>query len=162
MMNRHDEPGTIVFRLGGLVRHMSVLEFGASFGLYTEEFMTFENFVQLHRHIHYSPSCCWSDLTASTVPYDASRSKATSLPPTLHYIHAILAHTLTERRESTGVVNTTDAYFLWSMATGHDEPDDITDDVPPPHEDPPPLPPPCHQPLAATLTDLSERFTRFE
>ncbi|PPS17699.1 hypothetical protein GOBAR_AA02871 [Gossypium barbadense] len=81
--------------------------------------MTSENFLQLHHHIHYLPSCCWTDLTASTVPYDVSRSKATSLPPALRYIHAILAHTLTVRRESTGAVSTTDACMLWSMATAH-------------------------------------------
>ncbi|KAK5826298.1 hypothetical protein PVK06_021215 [Gossypium arboreum] len=60
-----------------------------------------------------------TDLTASTAPYDASRSKATSLPLALRYIHAILAHTLTGRRGSTDVVSTTGAYFLWSMATSH-------------------------------------------
>ncbi|KAK5823815.1 hypothetical protein PVK06_018578 [Gossypium arboreum] len=112
MMNTHDEAGTIVFRLGRLVRHMSVPEFKATLGFYTEEFIASENFLQLHHHIYYSSSCCWIDLTASTVPYDTSRSKVTFLPPALHYIHAILVHTLTWRRESTGVVSTTDAYFL--------------------------------------------------
>ncbi|PPS05612.1 hypothetical protein GOBAR_AA15036 [Gossypium barbadense] len=130
VMNTHDEPGTIIFRLGGL-----------------------------------------TDLTTSIVPYDASRSKATPLPPILRYIHAILTHTLTERRESIGVVSTIDAYFLWSMATGHyrlvqfddqDELEDIIDDVTPPHEEPPPPPPLSHRPPAATLIDLSEPFTRFE
>ncbi|PPR99103.1 hypothetical protein GOBAR_AA21555 [Gossypium barbadense] len=115
VMNTHDEAGTITFILGGLVRHMSVSEFGATLGLYTEEFMSFEVFLHLHCHIHHSLFCCWTDLMVSTVPYDVSRSKLTSLPPTLRYIHAILAHTLTGRRESTGVVSSTDAYFLWSM-----------------------------------------------
>ncbi|KAK5771030.1 hypothetical protein PVK06_047203 [Gossypium arboreum] len=118
VMNTHDEAGTIILKLGGLVRHMSVPEFGATLGLYEEEFMTSENFLQLHRHIHYSPSYCWTNLTESTIPYNASRSKVTSLPLALCYIHAILAHTLTGRRKITGIVSTTDAYFLWSMATG--------------------------------------------
>ncbi|XP_017614087.2 uncharacterized protein LOC108459252 [Gossypium arboreum] len=34
VMNTHDEADTIIFRLGGLVRHMSVPEFGAALGLY--------------------------------------------------------------------------------------------------------------------------------
>ncbi|KAH1064000.1 hypothetical protein J1N35_028987 [Gossypium stocksii] len=48
-----------------------------------------------------------------------SCSKVTSLPPTLRYIHALLAHTLIGRRESTKVISNTNAYFRWSMATGH-------------------------------------------
>ncbi|KAK5785168.1 hypothetical protein PVK06_039720 [Gossypium arboreum] len=187
VINTHDEAGTINFRLGGLVRHMSVPKFGDAFGLYTEEFMASKNFLQLHRHIYYSPSCCWTDLTVITVPYDASRSKATSLPPTLRYIHVILAHTLTGRRESTGVVSSTNAYFLWSMATGHhdpyeddrampwinplqyrlvqsndqDEPEDITDDIPPLHEDPPQPPPSSHLHTPSTTSFRGVSFEEF-
>ncbi|PPS05597.1 hypothetical protein GOBAR_AA15050 [Gossypium barbadense] len=84
MMSSHDKYGTITFRLGGLVRDMSVPAFGAALDISTDEFMG-----------------------------------VTSLSPALRYIHALLAHALTGRRESTGVVSTTDAYYLWSMATGH-------------------------------------------
>ncbi|MBA0849660.1 hypothetical protein Goshw_018798 [Gossypium schwendimanii] len=42
---------------------------------------------------------------------------ATSLPPVLRYIHAVLDHTLTGQGKSIGVVGTFDTYFLWSMAT---------------------------------------------
>ena len=101
------------------MHHMSVPEFDAALGLSTEEFMSAENFLLLHRHIQYSPSSCWVDLTTSTTPYDVSRSKATSFPPALWDIYALLAHTLTSRRESIGVFSTIDAYFLWSMATRH-------------------------------------------
>ncbi|KAK5842143.1 hypothetical protein PVK06_004472 [Gossypium arboreum] len=119
VMSVYDNPGTITFRLGRLVRHMNVSEFGATLGLYKEEFMSVEDFLQLHRHIYHSSSCYWTDLTGSLTNYDTSRSKATRLSPALRYLHALLAHTLTERRESTGGVSTYDAYFLWSMATGH-------------------------------------------
>ncbi|PPR97501.1 hypothetical protein GOBAR_AA23169 [Gossypium barbadense] len=51
--------------------------------------------------------------------YNPSRSKASVLPPSLRYLHAILAHTITGKRESTGVVNTHDVYFLWCMLQGH-------------------------------------------
>ncbi|PPR85348.1 hypothetical protein GOBAR_AA35343 [Gossypium barbadense] len=119
VMNTHDEVGIITFRLGGLVRHMSVPEFGAALDIYTDEFIGADNFLQLHRHIHYSPLCCWTNLTTSQIRYDASHLKATSLSPTLRYIHVLLAHTLTGNRERTGVVSTTDTYCLWSMATGH-------------------------------------------
>ncbi|KAK5775628.1 hypothetical protein PVK06_043541 [Gossypium arboreum] len=104
VMNTHDEA----------MRHMSVPEFGIVLGIYIDEFISVGNFLQLNRHIHYSPSYCWIDLTASQIRYDMSRSKASALAPALRYLHALLAHTLTGRRESIGVINTHDAYFLWS------------------------------------------------
>ncbi|KAK5825749.1 hypothetical protein PVK06_020613 [Gossypium arboreum] len=73
----------------------------------------------LHCHIHYSLSKCWRDLVPASATYDPSRSKVSALPPSLRYLHAILAHTLTGKRESTSVVITHDAYFLWSMANRH-------------------------------------------
>ncbi|KAK5771461.1 hypothetical protein PVK06_047665 [Gossypium arboreum] len=80
------------------MRHMSVPEFGTALGIYTDEFIGDDKFLHLHHHIHYSLSCCYTDLTASQIC-----SKATSLPPALRYIYALLAHTLTGRRESIGV-----------------------------------------------------------
>ncbi|KAK5785589.1 hypothetical protein PVK06_040189 [Gossypium arboreum] len=71
VMTRYDDPGTVQFCLGRLIRQLSVLEFGAVLGLYTEEFRE-EN-----------------------------------------ELHAL------RRRESTGVVNTDDVYFLWCMSQGH-------------------------------------------
>ncbi|KAK5786880.1 hypothetical protein PVK06_041527 [Gossypium arboreum] len=114
-----NEPGTISFQLGGLVRQMIVPEFSVIIGLYIDEFMSPEDFLQLHWHIHHFPSHCWADLIASQTLYNASHSKATSLSLTLRYILAVLAHTLTGQRESTGVVSTHGTYFLWSMVHGH-------------------------------------------
>ncbi|PPS01881.1 hypothetical protein GOBAR_AA18780 [Gossypium barbadense] len=88
VLTNNDDPSTIHFRLGDLVRAMSVLEFGKA-------------------------------LAQVSSTYDPSRSKASALPPSLRYLHAILAHTLTGRRESTYVVNTHDAYCLWCMAKAH-------------------------------------------
>ncbi|KAK5833404.1 hypothetical protein PVK06_017229 [Gossypium arboreum] len=51
--------------------------------------------------------------------YNPSRSKASVLPPSLRYLHPILAHTITEKRKSISVVNTHDVYFLWCMSQGH-------------------------------------------
>ncbi|KAK5826378.1 hypothetical protein PVK06_021296 [Gossypium arboreum] len=58
VMTTHDEPGTTTFLLNGLVRHLSVPEFGATLGLYTEDFMSVDNFFRLDQHIQYSPSSC--------------------------------------------------------------------------------------------------------
>ncbi|KAH1039577.1 hypothetical protein J1N35_041320 [Gossypium stocksii] len=117
--SRHDDLGTIQFRLGGLVRQLSVLEFGTALSLYIEQFMEEEDLSTLHRNIHDSPVNCWRTIVPEQPTYDPSRSKATNLAPSLRYIHALFAHTQTGRRESIGVVNTHDAHFLWSMANAH-------------------------------------------
>ncbi|KAK5836294.1 hypothetical protein PVK06_012072 [Gossypium arboreum] len=137
---------------------MSIPEFGVALGIYTVEFIGFDNFLRLHHHIHHSPSCYCTDLTASQIRYDASHSKETSLSLALRYIQTLLAHILTGRKKSSGVVSTTEACYLWSMAT-----EDITNDIPPPHKDPH-LPPPLlsHRRPTATLTNLSEQLTYFE
>ncbi|PPR98148.1 hypothetical protein GOBAR_AA22520 [Gossypium barbadense] len=79
VMTNNDDPGTIHFRLGGLVHLISVPKFGVALGLYTDEFMEEEDMKALPRNIHISPSL----------------------------------------RESTSVVNTHDAYYLWCMANAH-------------------------------------------
>ncbi|PPS18255.1 hypothetical protein GOBAR_AA02298 [Gossypium barbadense] len=103
VMTRYDDPGTVQFRLGGLIRQLSVLEFGTALGLYTEEFQEENELHALSRHIHFSLSKCWYTFAPSTASYNPSRSKASVLPPSLRYLHAILAHTIMGRRESTGV-----------------------------------------------------------
>ncbi|KAK5793470.1 hypothetical protein PVK06_034619 [Gossypium arboreum] len=62
---------------------------------------------------------CWHTLAPSAASYNPSHSKESVLPPSLRYLQAILAHTITGRRESTGIVNTHDAYFLWCMSHRH-------------------------------------------
>ncbi|PPR83949.1 hypothetical protein GOBAR_AA36766 [Gossypium barbadense] len=97
VMTSYDDPGTIQFRLGGLVRQLSVLEFGAALGLYTEELKKENELHALTRHIHFSPSKCWHTLAPGAASYNPSHSKASVLPPSLRYLHAILAHTITGR-----------------------------------------------------------------
>ncbi|PPR90297.1 hypothetical protein GOBAR_AA30387 [Gossypium barbadense] len=119
VMTNNDDPGTIHFRLGGLVHTMSVPEFGVTLGLYTNEFMEEEDMNALPRNIHISPSLCWKALAPLSSTYDPSRSKASALAPSLRYLYATLAHTFPRRRESTSIVNTHDAYYLWCMANAH-------------------------------------------
>ncbi|PPR94387.1 hypothetical protein GOBAR_AA26282 [Gossypium barbadense] len=57
--------------------------------------------------------------TLGAASYNPSHSKALVLPPSLKYLYTILAHTIKGRRESTGVINTHDIYFLWCMSHGH-------------------------------------------
>ncbi|PPS17197.1 hypothetical protein GOBAR_AA03375 [Gossypium barbadense] len=77
------------------------------------------DFHALNCHIQRSPSRCWDALVPGGATYNSSRSKASALLPYLRYLHAILAHMITGRRESTGVINTHDAYFLWCMLHRH-------------------------------------------
>ncbi|PPR84162.1 hypothetical protein GOBAR_AA36551 [Gossypium barbadense] len=105
--------------LSGLVCAMSAPEFGVALVLYTDEFIEEEDMNVLPRNIHISPSLCWRDLAPLSSTYDLGRSKALALAPSLRYLHAILAHTLTGKRESTDIVNTYDAYYLWYMANAH-------------------------------------------
>ncbi|PPS20365.1 hypothetical protein GOBAR_AA00206 [Gossypium barbadense] len=83
-----------------------------------EEFKEENDLHALNRHIHRSPSQCWDALVPNGATYNPSRSKALALPPSLRYLHAILTHTVTRRRESTDVVNTHNDYFLWCMSHG--------------------------------------------
>ncbi|PPS11481.1 hypothetical protein GOBAR_AA09161 [Gossypium barbadense] len=124
-----DDPGTIQFHLGGLVHQLNVPEFGIALNA----------------------------LAPGAASYNPSRSKASALPPSLRYLHAILAHTLTRRRESTGI-------YRFAQSTEEEAPKDITDDVPPRHEDPPsqPLPPSHLVHAVASYADISESLTRFE
>ncbi|PPR90921.1 hypothetical protein GOBAR_AA29764 [Gossypium barbadense] len=101
VMTSYDDPGTVQFCLGGLILQLSVPELGAALGLYTEEFEEENELNALSRHIHFSPPKCWHTLAPSTVSYNPSRSKASVLPPSLRYLHAILAHMITGRRAST-------------------------------------------------------------
>ncbi|PPS13159.1 hypothetical protein GOBAR_AA07480 [Gossypium barbadense] len=83
VMTNNDDPGTIHFRLGGLVHAMSVPEFGVTLGLYTNKFIEEEGMNALLRNIHISPSLCWKALALLSSTYDPSRSKASALAPSL-------------------------------------------------------------------------------
>ncbi|PPR90204.1 hypothetical protein GOBAR_AA30481 [Gossypium barbadense] len=97
VMTYYDDPGTVQFSLGRLIRQLSIPEFGATLGLYTEEFKEENELHALNRYIHFSPSKCWHTLAPSMASYNPSRSKASALPPSLRYLHAILAHMITRR-----------------------------------------------------------------
>ncbi|PPS03660.1 hypothetical protein GOBAR_AA17003 [Gossypium barbadense] len=97
VMTNYDDPGTVQFCLGGLVCQLSVPKFGTALGLYTEEFKEENDLHALNRHIHCSLSRCWDALVPGSATYNPSCFKASTLPPSLRYLHAILAHTITGR-----------------------------------------------------------------
>ncbi|PPR88944.1 hypothetical protein GOBAR_AA31740 [Gossypium barbadense] len=67
VMTNYNDPGTVQFHLGRLVRQLSAPEFETD------------------------------ALIPGSATYTPSRSKASALPPSLRYLHSILAHTLTGR-----------------------------------------------------------------
>ncbi|PPS07046.1 hypothetical protein GOBAR_AA13597 [Gossypium barbadense] len=78
VMTNFDDPGTVQFCLGGLVRQLSVPEFGTALGLYTEK-----------------------DFVPASATYDPSRSKASALPSSLslaYFIALALHHQMEHRR----------------------------------------------------------------
>ncbi|PPR86041.1 hypothetical protein GOBAR_AA34649 [Gossypium barbadense] len=149
----------IEFCLNGLVCRLSVPEFGTALGLYMEEFKEENDLHALNRHIHRSPSRCWDALVPGGATYNPSRSKASALPLSLRYLHAILAHTIIGRTEKPTLLN-----IVSPNHTKEEAYKDILDDVPPQHEDPPTQPPAPSRPVhvTASYADISERLTRFE
>ncbi|KAK5833728.1 hypothetical protein PVK06_017582 [Gossypium arboreum] len=97
VMTRCDDPDMVQFFLGVLICQLSVPEFGAILGLSTEEFREENELHALSRHIHFFPLKCWHTLALSTASYNPSHSKALVLPPSLRYLHAVLAHMITGR-----------------------------------------------------------------
>ncbi|PPS18691.1 hypothetical protein GOBAR_AA01885 [Gossypium barbadense] len=83
VMTNYNDPGTVQFRLGRLVRQLSVPEFGTALGLYMEEFKEENDLHALNRHIHRSLSKCWYALAPGAASYNPSHSKASDLPPSL-------------------------------------------------------------------------------
>ncbi|PPS03933.1 hypothetical protein GOBAR_AA16731 [Gossypium barbadense] len=187
VMARFDDPGSIQFCLGGLVCQLNVPEFETTLGLYTNKFMEENELHALNRHIHHSPSRCWNALMPDVASYNPSCSKASALPPSLRYLHAILAHTLTGRllniaAQSSSLtlmgqmspqgissmlsmrmikkqLGTFPPQYHLTQSAKEGDPEDIIDDVPPHHEDPPSqLAPPSH-PRAPKLTITQELET---
>ncbi|KAK5833327.1 hypothetical protein PVK06_017150 [Gossypium arboreum] len=83
VMTNYDDPGTVQFRLDGLIWQLSVPKFSAALGLYTKEFNERNDLDTLSRQIHFSPSKCWHTLAPGAASYNPSHSKASVLPPSL-------------------------------------------------------------------------------
>ncbi|PPS16305.1 hypothetical protein GOBAR_AA04287 [Gossypium barbadense] len=167
-------------RTSGLIRQLSVLEFGAALGLYTEEFKEENELHALSRHIHFSPSKYWHTLAPGVASYNPSCSKASVLPPSLreareHWcrqhprrlllmispqgISSILSMRMIERRRGTYPPQ-----YRLAQSTEEEAYEDIPDDVLPQYKGPPTQPPPPSRPVHAvtSYTDISKRLTRFE
>ncbi|KAK5838542.1 hypothetical protein PVK06_007272 [Gossypium arboreum] len=172
MISSHDKHSTITFRLGSLVRHMSVPDFGAALGIYTNGFMGAANFPHLHRHsIVTSHIFDLAYFIALAFHHQTDRHRKD--PICLgHYVIRLVRHfgfldtpeqsstlTLVGQMPPQGIssmihirmikrrcgVDPTQ-YRLFQSNVEHD-PEDFIDDVPPYHEDPPQPPHSSHRPI---------------
>ncbi|PPR85665.1 hypothetical protein GOBAR_AA35027 [Gossypium barbadense] len=167
VMTNYDDPGTVQFCLGGLVHQLSIPEFGAALGLYTEEFKEENELHTLTRHIHFFPSKCWHTLDPGAASYNPSCSKASVLPPSLSSsTPQPKNHPSPSSARCLHKASRPDVFTQYRLAQYTDEEayEDIPDDVPSQQEDPPtqPLPPSCPVHVVALYADISERLTQFE
>ncbi|PPS06107.1 hypothetical protein GOBAR_AA14539 [Gossypium barbadense] len=131
----------------GLVRAMSVPEFGVALRLYTDEFMEEEDMNALPRNIHISPSLCWKALAPLSSTYDPSRSKASALPLPYDISMPMIEHQH----------GTDPPQHRLSHAIDKEDLEEIPVNVPPQHEEPSTALPrerPVH--AAASLAHLSD------
>ncbi len=61
----------------------------------------------------------WDSIAPNTEPYNSNKSKSPGITsPALRYMHWFAAHTIMGHGDSLGVVNVSELFFLWCMATG--------------------------------------------
>ncbi|PPS20451.1 hypothetical protein GOBAR_AA00135 [Gossypium barbadense] len=163
VMTNNDDPGTIHFRLGGLVCSMSVPEFGVALGLYTDDFMEEKDMNALPHNIYISPSLSY--FTAFVIRHQTERhwKGVISIGPyvmrlarhfgLLNTAAQSLALTLIGQMSPQGITTmlhmrmierqrgTDPPQYRLSHVIDKEDLEDIPDDVPPQHEKPSTAPP---------------------
>ncbi|MBA0674820.1 hypothetical protein Goari_016394 [Gossypium aridum] len=94
-----DGPREISFRLGSVTRYLRIAGLRVALSIYSDDFLATLDFSTLPRYIYRPTPLYWSDISEFATSYNPNQSKVRCLPPALCYIHAILAHTLTGRKE---------------------------------------------------------------
>ncbi|PPR86742.1 hypothetical protein GOBAR_AA33950 [Gossypium barbadense] len=169
VMTRYDDPGMVQFRLGGLIRQLSVPEFGAALGLYTEEEAR-EHWCRQHPRrlllmVHVVRARHRSSLFHS--PRDLAPDGAVSEGGHLHWpLRDSASATLQapQHRSPRIIPHPYLPDYCLAQSTKEEAYEDIPDDVPPQHEDPPAQSPPPSRLVhaAASYADISECLTRFK
>ncbi|MFS7987879.1 hypothetical protein Hanom_Chr11g01028021 [Helianthus anomalus] len=109
-----DEEG-IEFRYAGHVLSISIAQFGAIIGLFSEEDVGDEEntggLCEISQNIRQTE---WSQIREG--PYDPSQTKSSELrDPQYRYIHRFLSNSLNQRRDSTSVVIIRDLTVLYCI-----------------------------------------------
>ncbi|KAI3819874.1 hypothetical protein L1987_13726 [Smallanthus sonchifolius] len=104
----------IQFRLGGVDLSCSLKDFARRMGLYNEEEMETDMFLE---DVHdlpdttATPTLFWREIGEGN--YNSNVSKAYLIrDPVHHYIQRVLAHTISGRKKTPGVVSVRDLFFL--------------------------------------------------
>ncbi|PPR99118.1 hypothetical protein GOBAR_AA21544 [Gossypium barbadense] len=141
VMTNYDDPETVQFSLGGLVRQLNVPEFVPGGATYNPS--------------HSKASALPPSL--STAAQESSLTFIGQMSP--QGISSMLSMRMIEKCRGTYP-----SKYRLAQSTEEEASEDIPDDVSPQHGDPPSQPPPPSLPVhaAASYVDISERLTRFE
>ena len=107
----------IEFQIGGERFHRSYTQFSIDCGFYTKEFTQTDAYreLQVDWPSNFNDQQYWRSISRE-MEYAPTTSKASRLcHPELRYVHKLLVHTITGRRESTGVVSRRDLFYIYSM-----------------------------------------------
>ncbi|KAM0065065.1 hypothetical protein Hdeb2414_s0003g00110411 [Helianthus debilis subsp. tardiflorus] len=105
---------SITFRMAGVERSCSLIEFAKRMGVYTDEEMETDVFLKGLTKLpdDVSPEQVWAQIGEG--PYQANMVKSTRLKDPFHRIlHRVIAQSIAGRKESTGVVTRRDLFFLY-------------------------------------------------
>ncbi|KAI7746769.1 hypothetical protein M8C21_025279 [Ambrosia artemisiifolia] len=105
---------SIRFRMAGIERSCSLIEFSRRMGLYTDEEMETDIFLKGLTKLpsDVSPQQFWAQIGEG--PYQGKFLKSTRLKdPFYRILHRIIAQSIAGRKESTGVVTQKDQFFLY-------------------------------------------------
>ncbi|PPR87028.1 hypothetical protein GOBAR_AA33662 [Gossypium barbadense] len=138
VMTNYDDPGTVQFFLGRLVRQLSVPEFVPGRATYNPS--------------HSKGSAL--PLSLSTAAQESSLTLIGQMSP--QGISSMLSMRMIERRRETYPPQ-----YRLAQSTEEEAYEDIPNNVPPQHEDPATQPPPPSRPVhtVASYADISERLT---
>ncbi|PPR82919.1 hypothetical protein GOBAR_AA37795 [Gossypium barbadense] len=176
VMTRYDDPGTIQFHLGGLIRQLSVLEYGAPLqGISSPtipevltRYFSLHDYRKTDRHRKrvisigpYVTRLARHFGLLNTAAQESSLTLIGQISP--EGISSMLSMRMIERHRGTYPPQ----YHL-AQSTEEEAYEDIFDDVPPRQEDPPTQPPPPSRPVHAVASyadisdssDLSESLVR--
>ena len=109
------------FRLGGIRRRCTLMEFAARVGIYTEEEVNSPEFISFFQRAHcqapaeFNAAGLWSELTRPVQRYNASVATVVSMHQPLHRIMHRLITTTIATKPSPEKVSHHDLFLMWGL-----------------------------------------------
>lgn len=119
----YDREDTLVFRLGGIIHSMLILDFGVKYGFYDKDFLEMERYqtsiFQFHKNV-LLPAEFWRTLMPhSSKGYKLREFKRTKVKePALCYLYRFITYSLDGWGDSNRVVSPQDLFYLWCLKLG--------------------------------------------